>query len=62
MFHSIKTNGRLHFEKHPELSEKFINITVFYPGASPKEMEEGITIRIEEALGKGAVMADLFVS
>ncbi|MCB0806340.1 MAG: efflux RND transporter permease subunit [Bacteroidales bacterium] len=34
----------------PELSEKFINITVFYPGASPKEMEEGITIRIEEAL------------
>jgi multidrug efflux pump subunit AcrB len=34
----------------PELSEKFINITVFYPGASPKEMEEGVTIRIEEAL------------
>lgn len=34
----------------PELREKFINISVFYPGASPKEMEEGITIRIEEAL------------
>ena len=34
----------------PELSEKFINISVFYPGASPKEMEEGITVRIEEAL------------
>lgn len=34
----------------PEFAEKFINITVFYPGASPKEMEEGITIRIEEAL------------
>jgi len=34
----------------PELSEKFINISVFYPGASPKEMEEGITLRIEEAM------------
>ena len=34
----------------PDRSEKFINISVFYPGASPKEMEEGITVRIEEAL------------
>ncbi|MEZ5082309.1 MAG: efflux RND transporter permease subunit [Bacteroidales bacterium] len=34
----------------PELTEKFINVSVFYPGASPKEMEEGITVRIEEAL------------
>ncbi len=34
----------------PELAEKFINVSVFYPGASPKEMEEGITVRIEEAL------------
>ena len=34
----------------PDFSEKYINVTVFYPGASPKEMEEGITMRIEEAL------------
>jgi len=34
----------------PDISEKFINISIFYPGASPKEMEEGITVRIEEAL------------
>ncbi|PLW96607.1 MAG: AcrB/AcrD/AcrF family protein, partial [Marinilabiliales bacterium] len=34
----------------PDSREKYITITVFYPGASPKEMEEGITIRIEEAL------------
>ena len=34
----------------PDSREKFINISVFYPGASPKEMEEGITVRIEEAL------------
>jgi multidrug efflux pump subunit AcrB len=25
-------------------------VNVFYPGASPKEMEEGITARIEEAV------------
>ncbi len=34
----------------PERSEQFINISVFYPGASPKEMEEGITTRIEESV------------
>lgn len=34
----------------PERSERFINISVFYPGASPKEMEEGITARIEDAI------------
>ncbi len=34
----------------PELSEKYINISVFYPGAAPKEMEEGVTVRVEEAL------------
>ncbi len=34
----------------PEIKEKDIFVTVFYPGASPKEMEEGITIRVEEAI------------
>ncbi len=34
----------------PEISEKEIFVTVFYPGASPKEMEEGVTIRVEEAI------------
>ncbi len=34
----------------PERTSKFINVSVSYPGASPKEMEEGITTRIEEAL------------
>ncbi len=34
----------------PEMSEKDVFVTVFYPGASPKEMEEGITIRVEEAI------------
>ena len=34
----------------PEFKTKDIFVTVYYPGASPKEMEEGITVRIEEAL------------
>ncbi len=34
----------------PETKTRTIFISVAYPGASPKEMEEGVTIRIEEAI------------
>ena len=34
----------------PELEPVIITINTAYPGASPEEMEEGITIKIEEAL------------
>jgi len=34
----------------PESSERDIVVSVVYPGASPKEMEEGITTRIEYAI------------
>ncbi len=34
----------------PERKSRFLIVTVAYPGASPKEMEEGITVRIEEAI------------
>jgi multidrug efflux pump subunit AcrB len=34
----------------PERTSRNITVSVFYPGASPKEMEEGITVRIEEAI------------
>lgn len=34
----------------PETESRFINITVAYPGASPKEMDEGVTTRIEQAV------------
>jgi len=34
----------------PEFKSRIINVTVSYPGASPKEMEEGITTRIEESV------------
>lgn len=45
----------------PERSSRFINITVVYPGASPKEMEEAITTRIEEAI-RGLVGIKEFTS
>ena len=34
----------------PERESRYLNITISYPGASPKEMEEGLTTRIEEAI------------
>lgn len=34
----------------PETKPKDIIVSVIYPGASPKEMEEGVTMRVEEAL------------
>jgi len=34
----------------PETESRFITVSVFYPGASPVEMEEGVTSRIEEAI------------
>ena len=34
----------------PERASRNIFVSVFYPGASPKEMDEGITTRIEDAV------------
>ncbi len=34
----------------PEVESRIISISVYYPGASPVEMEEGVTSRIEEAV------------
>ncbi len=34
----------------PEVESRMISVSVFYPGASPVEMEEGVTSRIEEAI------------
>jgi multidrug efflux pump subunit AcrB len=34
----------------PELNETNIAIRVSYPGASPQEMEEGVTLKIEQAI------------
>ena len=45
----------------PERSTRFINITVAYPGASPEEMEQSITTRIEESI-RGLVGIKEFTS
>ena len=33
-----------------------VNISVAYPGASPEEVEQGIVLAIEEAVGDDAVI------
>lgn len=45
--YSLLTMNRSFF---PELDPKTILVNVMYPGASPQEMEEGVTIKIEQAL------------
>ncbi len=44
--------GLLNMKKSffPEFSTRDIVVSIAYPGASPKEMEEGITTRIEESI------------
>lgn len=44
---SIFTMKRSFF---PELDPNTIGVSVLYPGASPSEMEEGVTIKIEQAV------------
>ena len=34
----------------PQLPTQFIKISAYYPGASPEEMEEGVTTKIEDAI------------
>lgn len=44
---SILTMKRSFF---PELDPNRIIVSVFYPGAAPSEMEEGVTIKVEQAI------------
>ncbi len=37
-------------EVFPEFSTDLVNISVLYPGAAPEEVEEGVCVRIEEAI------------
>lgn len=43
----------------PTQKDRNINITVSYPGASPEEMEEGVTLKIEEAVNPIAGIDEL---
>jgi multidrug efflux pump subunit AcrB len=42
---------KIPLETFPAFEQDVVNITVSYPGATPKEVEEGISIRIEDAIG-----------
>ena len=46
-FWSISSLNRSFF---PEIDPARIVISVFYPGASPQEMEDGVTIKVEQAV------------
>ena len=46
-FFTMQNTNRSFF---PEQDPQRIFVNVTYPGASPKEMEEGITIKIEQAI------------
>ncbi|MFP4144755.1 MAG: efflux RND transporter permease subunit [Phycisphaeraceae bacterium] len=65
---------RMQVEVFPELSADMVTVRVPYPGASPSEVEEGVVVRVEEAVegvegierlrsvaseGIGTVMAEL---
>jgi len=41
---------RLRQEITPEIDTEMVTVSVAYPGASPAEVEEGICIKIEEAV------------
>ena len=42
---------KIPLETFPSFEADVVNISVVYPGATPLEVEEGITIRIEDAIG-----------
>ena len=42
---------RIPLETFPSFEADIVNITVVYPGATPQEVEEGISIRVEDAIG-----------
>ena len=46
LFYTINTRK----EVFPALQMDFVNIVVPFPGASAEEVEEGVTIKIEEAI------------
>ncbi|MGR3219022.1 MAG: efflux RND transporter permease subunit [Candidatus Anammoxibacter sp.] len=45
----------------PLIESRIVNISVTYPGASPREMEEGIVLKIEDNL-RGLIGVDRFTS
>ncbi len=46
----LLTMGRIKKEVFPEISADLISVSVAYPGATPEDTEEGICVKIEEAI------------
>jgi multidrug efflux pump subunit AcrB len=46
----LTTLGRIRLEVFPEVSADMVSVTVPYLGAAPREVEEGVCVRIEEAI------------
>ena len=46
----LLTLPRIRMEVFPDINVDVVSISVIYPGASPKDVEEGICYRIEEKL------------
>ena len=46
----LLTVGRIKQEVFPEFESGFISVTIPYPGAAPEEVEEGVVVRVEEAV------------
>ena len=46
----LLTIPRIKMEVFPDISIDVISVSVIYPGASPKDVEDGICVRIEEKL------------
>ncbi len=47
---AYSTINRIPLEVFPEFELDIVNITVAYPGATPREVEDGIITRVEEAI------------
>ncbi len=46
----LLTISSLKYEVFPEANLDMIQVSVLYPGAAPEEVEEGVVVRIEEAI------------
>ena len=60
-FLGILLASRMNSSFFPKQDEKFIVIEATYPGASPREVEEGIVLKIEDNL-KGVTGIDRVTS
>lgn len=52
--------NRIPLEVFPEFELDVVNITVAYPGATPREVEDGIITRIEEAIADLQGITEIF--